>query len=394
MRKALMIRLFLFAALCAILAGCQKSPVASAASAGLPPAPVKVAAAVIRTLPIELKTIGNVEAYRTISVKSQVTGTLMKVHFTEGDEVRQGQLLFEIDPRPYQEAIKQIEANLARDKAVLAQSEANLARDIAQEKFARDQAGRYLELVNQGVFSKEQGEQAGSNAQALAEQLRADRAAIESARSSMGANQAALDNAKLQLSYCYIYSPTNGRTGNLSVKEGNLVKLNDIELVTIAQIQPVYVNFPIPERQLGAVRERMRAGKLMVSATPQGQKDPQVGELTFVDNAVDQNTGTIRLKATFPNNSAHLWPGQFCSVSVRVSEKQNVVTVPARAVQIGQQGNYVFVVKQDKTVEMRNITTGETANDMVEVNGVQAGETVVTDGHVRLGPGSRVKVLS
>jgi multidrug efflux system membrane fusion protein len=393
MRKAITIRFALCAATVATLAGCRKAPSASA-SAGPPAAPVKVAAAALRTLPVELKTIGNVEAYRTISVKSQVTGLLMKVHFKEGDEVRQDQLLFEIDPRPYQEAIKQIEANLGRDKAVLAQSEANLARDIAQQKFAQDQARRYQELVKQGVFSKEQGEQAGTNAQALSEQLQADRAAIESARSSIGANQAALDNAKLQLSYCYIYSPTNGRSGNLSVKEGNLVKLNDIELVTIAQIQPVYVTFMIPERQLHAVRERMNAGKLLVAATPQGQTEAQSGELTFVDNSVDPNTGTIRLKATFANASARLWPGQFCNVSLRLSEKPNVVAVPVRAVQVGQQGNYVFVVKQDLTVEMRSVTTGETANDLVEVKGVQPGETVVTDGHVRLGPGSRVKVLS
>jgi multidrug efflux system membrane fusion protein len=393
MRKAITFRFAVCAALVATLAGCRKPPSASA-SAGPPAAPVKVAAAALRTLPVEVKTIGNVEAYRTISVKSQITGTLMKVHFKEGEEVRQGQLLFEIDPRPYQEAIKQIEANLTRDKAVLAQSDANLARDIAQEKFAQDQARRYMELVKQGVFSKEQGEQVGTNAQSLTEQLRADRAAIESARSSMVADQAGLDNAKLQLSYCYIYSPTNGRSGNLSVKEGNLVKLNDIELVTIAQIQPVYVTFTIPERQLHDVRQRMTAGKLLVAATPQGQTDTQSGELTFVDNSVDPNTGTIRLKATFANASARLWPGQFCNVSLRLNERPNVVAVPARAVQIGQQGNYVFVVKQDSTVEMRNVTTGEAANDLVEVKGVKPGETVVIDGHVRLGPGSRVKVLS
>jgi multidrug efflux system membrane fusion protein len=393
MRKALITKLLAGAVVGIVLAGCQKAPTASA-SAGPPAAPVKVASASIRTLPVELRTIGNVEAYRTISVKSQVTGTLTKVHFKEGDPVRAGQLLFEIDPRPYQEAIKQAEANIARDKALLAQSEANLARDIAQEKFASDQAKRYGELMKQGVFSKEQGDQANSNAQALGEQVHADRAAIESARSAIGADQSALDNAKLQLSYCYIYSPTDGRSGNMSVKEGNLVKLNDIELVTIAQIQPVYVTFTIPEGRLHSVRERMNAGKLLVSATPQGQAEVQTGTLTFVDNSVDPNTGTIKLKATFLNTAARLWPGQFCAVALRLSEKPNVVAVPARAVQIGQQGNYVFVVKKDSTVEMRIVTTGESVNDLVEVKGVQPGETVVIDGHVRLAPGSRVKVLS
>jgi multidrug efflux system membrane fusion protein len=384
-------------ALCVALAvaaiGCGKGP-SAAASAGPPAAPVKVAAVARKTLPVELRTIGNVEAYRTISVKSQVTGLLMKVHFKEGDPVHAGQLLFEIDPRPLQQAIKQIEANLARDKALLAQSEANLAHDTAQEKFAQDQARRYLELVKQGVFSKEQGEQATSTAQALTEQLRADRAAIDSAKSAIVANQAALDNAKLQLNYCYIYSPTDGRSGNMSVKEGNLVKLNDIELVTITQIQPVYVTFTVPERQLPAVRERMKTGNLLVSATPQGQTTSDSGALTFVDNSVDTNTGTIKLKATFPNTASRLWPGQFCSVSLRLSQKLDVITVPARAIQVGQQGNYVFVVKPDSTVEMRTVTTGESVNDLVEVQGVQPGESVVTEGHVRLAPGSRVRVLS
>jgi multidrug efflux system membrane fusion protein len=384
-------------AMCVVLAlaasGCGKGP-SAAASAGLPAAPVRVAAATRRTLPVELRTIGNVEAYRTISVKSQATGVLMKVHFKEGDPVHKGQLLFEIDPRPFQQAIKQIEANLARDKALMAQSEANLAHDTAQEKFARDQSRRYLELVKQGVFSKEQGDQATSSAQALTEQLRADRAAIDSAKSAIVADQAAIDNAKLQLEYCYIYSPTEGRSGNMSVKEGNLVKLNDIELVTITQIQPVYVTFTLPERQLASVRERMKSGKLLVSATPQGQNAADSGALTFVDNSVDTNTGTIKLKATFPNTASRLWPGQFCSVALRLSEKPNVIAVPSRAVQVGQQGNYVFVVKSDSTVEMRTVTTGESVNDLVEVQGVQPGETVVTEGHVRLAPGSRVKVLS
>ncbi len=382
---------------CAVVAltaaGCAKAP-SAAASAGPPAAPVKVATAERRTLPVELRTIGNVEAYRTISVKSQVTGLLIQVHFKEGDPVRAGQLLFEIDPRPFQQAIQQIEANLARDRSQLALAEANLAHDTAQEKFARDQARRYEELAKQGVFSREQSDQTASTAQAMTEQLRADRATIDSAKSAIAADQAALGNAKLQLNYCFINSPADGRSGNMSVKEGNLVKLNDIELVTITQIQPIYVTFTLPERQLAAVRERMKGGKLTVSATPQGQAASDTGTLTFVDNSVDMNTGTIKLKATFPNSASRLWPGQFCSVSLRLNEKPNVIAVPSRAVQIGQQGNYVFVVKADSTVEMRTVTTGEAVDDFVEVSGVQPGETVVTEGHIRLAPGSRVKVQS
>ena len=236
-----------------------------------PPAPVKVASAQLRNLPVEIKAIGNVEAFTTISVKAQLGGTIMKVRFTEGSPVKKGDLLFEIDPRPYQEAIKQIEANLARDNSMLAQAEANLARDRAQEKFARAQAGRYEDLAKQGVFSKEQSEAMSSDAQAKAESVKADLAAIESARSSMNADRAALDNAKLQLGYCFIYSPVNGRTGNISVKEGNLVKANDVELVSIMQVEPIYVTFTVPESQLPGIRARMRSGKLARPRDPEGR---------------------------------------------------------------------------------------------------------------------------
>ena len=342
-----------------------------------------------------MRAIGNVEAYKTISVKSQNTGTLMRVNFKEGDPVHNGQLLFEIDPRPYQEAIKQIEANLIRDTALIRQAEANLARDIAQEKFSRDQAKRYDELARQGVFSREQSDQVASTADSLAASVNADRAAIESSRSAIAADQSALDNAKLQLSYCYIYSPVDGRSGNISVKEGNLVKATDIELVTLTQIQPVYVTFTVPEKQLSAIRERMAAGKLMVRATPPGSAAPEAGALTFIDNAVDQNTGTIKLKGTFSNGATKLWPGQFVDVVLTLSQKPNIVTIPVQAVQIGQAGQYVFVVKDDKTVDMRMIVVGDAVGDFVEVRqGIAAGETVVTEGHIRLAAGSRVRVQS
>jgi multidrug efflux system membrane fusion protein len=384
----------LSAALAVIISGCSKGTEATAA-AGPPPAPVRVAMAELKTLPVEVRAIGNVEAYKTISVKSQLTGTLMHVNFKEGDPVRKGQLLFEIDPRPYQETIKQIEANLARDTALMKQAEANLARDIAQEKFSRDQAKRYEELAKQGVFSREQSEQVASTADSLGASVNADKAAIESSRSAITADRSSLDNAKLQLSYCYIYSPVDGRSGNISVKEGNLVKATDIELVTITQIQPVYVTFTVPERQLSLIRERMAAGRMPVRAIPQGSSITEVGELTFIDNSVDQNTGTIKLKGTFTNATAKLWPGQFADVILTLNQRPNIVAIPVQAVQIGQAGQYVFVVKQDQTVEMRAVVLGDTAGDFVEVTkGVQAGETVVIEGHIRLASGSRVKVQS
>ena len=378
-----------------VLSGCSKSANAVSPTAGPPGAPVTVAMAGVQTLPVEVKAIGNVEAYKTISVKSQVGGTLVRVNFKEGDPVQKGQRLFEIDPRPYQETIRMIEANLARDTALERQAQANLRRDIAQEKFYREQARRYNDLMKEGVFSREQGDQAATTADAQAAAVAADQAAIESARSSMKADQAALDNAKLMLSYCYIDSPIAGRTGSISVKEGNLVKATDIELVTIMQVEPIYVTFTVPENQLEAVRGRMRAGSLAVKAIPDsGSADAREGTLTFIDNTVDLSTGTIKLKGTFPNKDARLWPGRFVDVVLTLSQKPDVVAIPSRAVQIGQGGNYVFVVKQDQTVEMRNVVTGLAARDLVEVQGVKAGETVVTGGHIRLAPGVRVKVQS
>ncbi len=377
-----------------LLAGCSKEK--AAASAGPPPSPVRVAKAEAKTLPVEIRVIGNVEAYKSISVKSQIGGLLMKVNFREGDPVRKGQVLFEIDSRPYQESIRQAEANLARDTALLRQAEANLARDVAQEKFARDQARRYEELAKQGVFSREQSDQMASDADARRQTLSADHAAIESAQSSIVADRSAIDNAKLQLSYCYIYSPVDGRSGNIAIKEGNLVKANDLEMVSLLQIQPVYVTFPVPEDQLGPVRDRMHTGTLKVRATPQAPgASTEEGALTFIDNAVDPNTGTIKLKATFPNGNSHLWPGQFVDVVLTLSQRPNVITVPFKAVQIGQSGSYVYVLKPDQTVELRDVVPGETSGDVIEVRkGVEPGESVVTEGHIRLAPGSRVKVLS
>jgi membrane fusion protein, multidrug efflux system len=380
-----------------LLPGCGRQPDPSAsASTGAPPAPVRVAAAELKTLPVEIRTIGNVEAYNTISVKSQIGGTLMKVNFKEGDSVRQGQLLFEIDPRPYQEAIRQLEANLDRDTALAKQAEANLARDVAEEKFYREQAERYQSLARQGIFSRQQADQAVSAADSRTAALSADHAAIESARSAIQADRAGISNAKLQLGYCSIFSPVDGRSGNISVKEGNLVKATDVELVTLTQIQPIYVTFTVPEKNLPAIRERMRSGKLAVRAIPQGGSAAgDTGTLTFVNNMVDQATATIKLKGTFTNSASSLWPGQFVDVVLTLGQRPNLVTVPYQAVQVGQSGRYVFVLKGDQTVEMRNVVIGDTVGGLAEVQqGVQPGEQVVTEGHVRLASGTRVRVLS
>ncbi len=331
--------------------------------------PVKVAVAEKKTVPIEIRVIGNVEAYNTVSIKAQVNGMLEKVLFSEGQDVKKGQLLFTIDRRPF--------------VASLNQAKAAMARDIAQEKYAREQARRYGDLLKDGIVTQDQYDQLRSNADALAESVRADRAAV--------------DNAAVQLSYCSIRSPIDGRTGNLAVQPGNLVKANDVPvLVTINQINPIYVTFSVPEKNLAEIKKYMAAGNLKVEARVPNDSGPaELGELSFLDNAVDMTTGTIKIKGTFANSQRRLWPGQFVNVTLTLTSIPNAVVVPAQAIQTGQEGQYVFVVKPDKTAESRPVSIGEALDgETVVLKGVSPGETVVTDGQLNLGPGSRVEIKS
>ena len=356
--------------------------------------PVMVAVAAQKNVPVEIQVIGNVEAYSTISVKAQVTGELTKVYFHEGDYVKKNDLLFTIDPRPLQAALNQAKANLAKDEASLGQAQANLARDAAQARYAESQANRYQALFEQKIISRDQAEQLRATADAAVQAVAADRATIESQKASIGASHAAVDNAQVQLGYTEIRSPIDGRTGNLTVKLGNVVMANSQELMTINQVEPIYVTFAVPESQLPAIKQYMAAGKLPVRARP--QDDPggeEQGILTFVDNAVDTTTGTIKLKGTFPNANRKLWPGQFVRVTLRLTTQQNAVVVPNEAVQTGQNGSYIYVVKQDRTVESRPVTVGARVDqDSVVESGLEPGETVVTEGQLRLAPGSRVVV--
>jgi multidrug efflux system membrane fusion protein len=356
--------------------------------------PVTVATVVQRDVPIDLEVIGNVEAYSTVSVKAQVGGELMKVHFNEGAYVHKGDLLFEIDQRTYRAQLDQAEANLARDQALLSQAEANLARDTAQQQYAASQAERYAGLLREGVTSKEQTEQMRANADALGQGVKADRAAIESARAQIVAAKAAQENAQVQLGYTTIRSPIEGRTGDLTVNQGNIVAPNSTELMTINQVQPVYVTFSIPEARLPEIKKYMAQGKLMVSATTQDADARQdTGVLTFVDNTVDLTTGTIKLKGTFPNSDLKLWPGQYVRVVLRLTTQPHGIVVPNQAVQTGQDGQFVFVVKSDQTVEMRPVLVGARVDqDVVIDRGLQPGESVVTEGQLRLVPGSRVQL--
>jgi membrane fusion protein, multidrug efflux system len=389
-----MLKYVVAASLGAVLVSCSTTTQANApAAVTAPAAPVRVAKAEVRSVPVEIATVGNAEAWSTITVKAQIGGALQKVRFTEGQMVKAGDPLFEIDPRPYEEAIRQWEANQAKDEANLRLAEANLIRAESQAAHFGKQSERYVALADQGIFSKEVAEQAIVEARARRTSVRAETANIESVKAAIRADEASLANAKLNLSYCTIKSPITGRTGAILVKEGNLVKANDNDLVTIHQIQPIYIAFSIPEEHLGTIRAR--GGKLAVQASVPGEsRPPGQGTLSFVDNAVDRTTGTIRLKATFANDTARYWPGQFVDVKLRLEDRPDAVVVPASALQTGQQGNYVYVVKPDTSVELRTVTPGPRTGTFVSLTqGLQAGETVVTEGQLRLAAGIKTTVM-
>ena len=380
-----------------ILCGCAGKGAATEKGAGKKgdlAVPVTVATVAQKDVPVDVQVIGNVEAYSTITVKAQVGGELINVNFKEGDYVKKGDLLFSIDPRPLQAQLSQAEANSLKAKAMIGQAEANLARDIANEKYLRAQAQRMARLVKEGIISKEQGEQAESSADATGQTVMADRAAIESAKAEMTAAKAAADNLRVQLGYTDIRSPLDGRTGNQMIKQGNVVSANGLDLVTINQVTPIYVTFSVPESKLAGVKRYMLAGKLPVIVTPQDDESvKQTGMLTFVDNNVDTSTGTIKLKGTFENTEKKLWPGEFVRVVLRLTTQANASVVPNQAVQTGQDGSFVYVVKKDNTVESRPVITGSRMDqDMVIDKGLDPGETVVTEGQLRLAPGSRVQV--
>lgn len=388
--------------------------------------PVVVATATQKTIPIQLSATGTVEAYSTVSVKSQVGGQLTGVYFQQGQNVNKGDLLFKIDSRPLQAAlmqanaakakdlaqVKQAQANVLKSIAQVNQAKANVVKDKAQATNADVQAQRYTSLLKQGAISKEQAQQYQTTAEAQQATVKADQggvanaqaavaaaqADVQNAEAAVASDEAAIDNAKVQLSYTSIYAPIAGRTGSLKLTQGNLVKANaanaEDSLITISQIHPIYVNFSIPQRLLPDIKKYSANGELQVDALP--PKDaghPVRGELTFVDSGVNTQTGTIQLKGTFANADERLFPGQFVNVVLKLSEEPNAITVPSQAVQSGQQGQFVYVVKPDKTAEMRPITVGDTVkNETVIKQGLKSGEQVVTDGQFNLVAGAIVQV--
>lgn len=355
--------------------------------------PVVTAHVVKKDVPVTLDAIGNVEAFETVSVRSQVTGTVTEVLFHEGDFVKANDHLFTIDQRPFQAQLEQAEANLVRDQALVEQAQAQLARDKAQNDYLQLTSQRNNELVEKGIISKDAAQQSQAQAAANAAAVKADEASVASARAQLTAQQSAVENAKVQLAYTVIRAPISGRTGNLTMKPGNLVSANTTELTTIAEIEPVFVTFSVPAAHLPQIKGNGRASGMTVTATPQDEENkPATGTLAFIDNIVDASTDTIKLKGRFENSDRRLWPGEFARVSLNLSTLNDATVVSNEAVQTGQDGQFVFVVKPDSTVEQRTITVGQRINeDVVITKGLEPGETVVTEGQLRLEPGARVQ---
>ncbi|CAN5482701.1 N/A [soil metagenome] len=385
--------------------------------------PVLVATSTEQSLPIELRSIGNVAPFSVVNITPQVGGQLLKVHFTQGEFVKKGQLLFQIDPRSYQASLAQAlgnvardkaqveaaQANLARDQTMIGQAYANLRKDRAQAQYNDVQMTRYAELVREGAVSKEQSDQIATNAaqaeatidadQKMVENAKAvtrgDRAAIETARGTLGADQGLADQAKLQLSWTKIYSPLDGRTGSLNVYEGNVVAPTSTQpLVTIAQVNPIYVNVTVPEQYLNDLRRSQADGTLKIQALVEGRHAEAVkGKISFMENTVNTNTGTILLRASFENIGQKLFPGQFVDVIISMPPSGKSVVVPSRAIQTTQQGSSVYVLKPDNTVDLIKVKLGQSSGDFVAVqHGLSVGQTVVVDGQLQLSPGSKVKV--
>ncbi|HET7363325.1 MAG TPA: efflux RND transporter periplasmic adaptor subunit [Burkholderiales bacterium] len=369
-------RLFMGAALIVVLAAAgaasyfsidSRAKEARKAAKGPPAVMVMVAAAAQETVPVRVQVIGNVEPYLTVAVKARVDGQIVAVNFREGEQVRKGDVLFRIDPRPFEAALRQAQANALRDRA---------ARDQA-----RSQERRYQELLEKNFISKEAYAQIRTNA--------------ETAEATAKASEAGLENARLNLEYCTIASPLEGYVGKVLLQAGNLVRANDVNpLVVINQVRPVYVSFAVPEQKLPEIRKYQAASPLRVDVIPPDRSAaPIAGRLVFIDNAVDPSTGTIRLRAQYDNADAALWPGQFVNVSLRLYEEPDAIVIPSQAIQSGPQGQYVYVVGDDMVADVRPIAVQEIDGERAIVaRGLTKGERVVTRGQLRLGPKTRVQI--
>src|SRR5438132_2751620 len=376
-----------------------------------PPAPVSVTAAVMQDVPTYLDAIGKTVAREVVAIQPQVSGRITKINFTDGANVKKGDLLFVIDTRPFEANLRQAQANVAKDLALKKQAEANLAKDLAQSRYGDVEAKRYRTLVEQGVFSREQYDQAESNTESLKATVEADRAEIHSAEESIKVDTAAVDSVKVELSYCYIRSPIDGRAGQRLVDIGNVVNPggssgggasnnanggnsgSSNSLLVIERIDPIYGDFTIPQDNLAVVQQQMRQGTLKTEVRFPDATDPIAGQLTFLDNAVQSATGTINLRATVAHSDHRFWPGRFVNIRLVLSTIHGAVLVPATSPQMSAKGSFVYVIKQDSTAEQRQVTLGQRQGDLIVIEkGVEPGERVVTVGQIGVTPGGKVRV--
>lgn len=374
-----------------------------------PPAPVSIAVAVAQDVPTYIDAIGKTVAREVVSIQPQVSGRIIKIHFTDGANVKKGDVLFTIDPRPFEANLRQAEANVSKDRALKKQAEANLASDIAKANWGAVQVERYRVLASQGVVSREQYEELRATQNSLDANVGSARAAVNSADESIKVDTAAVETAKVQLSYCTIRSPIDGRAGQRLVDVGNVVNpggssnnntsssgnpANGNTLLVIERLDPIYADFTISQNSLAEVQQQMRANKLQAEVRlPEESDAPVIGQLTFLNNAVENTTGTVSLRATVPNNDHRFWPGRFVNIRLVLNTIHQAVLVPSSASQMSANGSYVYVVKQDSTAEQRPVTLGQRQGDLIVVeNGVAAGERVVTAGQLGVTPGGKVRI--
>jgi multidrug efflux system membrane fusion protein len=387
-----------------LLAGCVNKAQQNFAR---PPSPVQVSVAVSQDVPTYLDAIGKTVAREVVSIQPQISGRITKIHFTDGANVKKGELLFTIDTRPFEASLRQAQANLSKDGALKKQAEANMTREIAQAKWGLVQVERYRVLVEQGVVPREQYEQYRANYDSLKANVEAARAAVRSADETIKVDAAAIESAKVQLSYCYIRSPIDGRAGQRLVDIGNVVNPggfnpgsgngslgNSSSLLVIERLDPIYADFTISQNTLSAVQQQMAQGTLRAEVRlPDTADEAVVGQLTFLDNAVQNATGQVTLRATIPNVGHKFWPGRFVNIRLVLSTIHSAVLIPSSAPQMSAQGSFVYVVKQDSTAEQRPVTLGQRQGDLIVVEqGIEAGERVVTLGQLGVTPGGKVLI--
>jgi multidrug efflux system membrane fusion protein len=387
--------------LCVTLAGCVNK---AQPNFERPPAPVAVSTAVSQNVSNYMDALGKIVAREVVSIQPQVSGRITEIHFADGANVKKGQLLFTIDPRPFNANLQQAQANLAKNVAAKKQAEANLAREVARENWGRAQVDRYRTLVEQGVVAREQYEQIRVDYDTLKANTEAARAAVRSADETIRVDNASIETAKVQLSYCYIHSPIDGHAGRRLVDIGNVVNpgsggnsdsgsgIPNNALLVIERLDPIYADFTISQNNLTAVQDQMRAGTLSAEVRlPNAADDPVSGTLTFVDNAVQTETGQVTLRATLPNPGHRFWPGRFVNIRLLLGQIPSAVLVPSSAPQMSAAGSYVYVVKPDSTAEQRKVVLGQRQGDLIVVeSGVAAGEKVVTNGQIGVTPGGKV----